>query len=119
MPPFAVRLDRFAHATIAALAGVAALAAAPAAQAQAHARTHRCKPAARAFTSLVASDTVSCTEARDLNRYMMTHETLSGAFRLRGETWRGKVYARSHGRTAMVYRHDRQKVWLTFRGSAS
>lgn len=132
MPPIVGRSHKPTHAAVAALASVAALAAAPAAQAHTgthpagtrHAGahqpgTHRCTPASPEFTSLIASAGVPCTEARRLNKYMMTHETLSAAFRMHGKTWRGKVYARSAHRTAMVYRHGIQKVWLTFDGAAS
>jgi hypothetical protein len=98
------------------LASGAALAFAPAAAA---APTHRCLPSEPSFTSLVASATVTCREARTMNTFMMTHETLSGGFMLRGQTWRGTVYSRADDQTAMVYRHRGQRIWLTYGGEAS
>ena len=83
------------------------------------AQTRRCTPTQPSFASLTATPTVSCGEARAMNTYMTSHETLSGAFTLRGETWSGTVYARRRGRTYMVYRHGAQAIWITYRGAAS
>lgn len=80
---------------------------------------HRCAPSQPLFTSLTATAGVSCATARTLNSYMTTHETLSGAFQLRGQTWRGTVYSRAGDQTAMVYRHASQTIWLTYGAPAS
>jgi hypothetical protein len=90
-------------------------AAVPAAAAQ----PHRCTPAEPSFTSLTATATVSCREARALNTYMTRHETLAGRFVLNRETWLGTVYSRSTDQTEMVYRDGPQTVWITYGGSAS
>jgi hypothetical protein len=83
------------------------------------ARAHRCTPSERSFTSLTATSAVSCREARALNTYMTTHETLAGRFVLNGETWLGTVYSRAQNQTDMVYRHGTQTVWITYGASAS
>src|ERR1700677_1462623 len=92
--------------------------AAPVAPASA-ARPHRCTPSEPSFTSLVATTTVSCREARALNAYMTRHETLAGRFVLNGETWLGTVYSRTNNQTDMVYRDGTQTVWITYDGAAS
>jgi hypothetical protein len=83
------------------------------------AQPHRCTPAEPSFTSLTASSTVSCREARALNSYMTNHETLAGRFVLNGETWLGTVYSRANNQTDMVYRDGTQTVWITYGGAAS
>jgi hypothetical protein len=83
------------------------------------ARPHRCTPSEPSFTSLTATSDVSCREARALNTYMTSHETLAGRFVMNGETWLGTVYSRPQNRTDMVYRHGTQTVWITYGGSAS
>jgi hypothetical protein len=80
---------------------------------------HRCTPSQPAFTSLMATPTVSCREARALNTYMTRHETLSGRFVLNGATWVGIVSARTRNETHMVYRDGTQTVWITYGGLAS
>jgi hypothetical protein len=80
---------------------------------------HRCTPSQPSFTSLMATATVPCREARALNTYMTRHETLAGRFTLNGETWLGKVYSRARNETDMVYRNGVQTVWITYRGPAS
>jgi hypothetical protein len=80
---------------------------------------HRCTPSQPSFTSLMATATVSCREARALNTYMTRHETLAGRFVLNGETWHGAVSARAQNETDMVYRAGAQTVWLTYGGPAS
>jgi hypothetical protein len=92
---------------------------AAASPAYAAAQHHRCTPSEPSFTSLTATPTVSCREARALNTYMTSHETLSGRFVLDGETWLGTVYSRAQNDTYMVYRHDTQTVWITYGGQAS
>jgi hypothetical protein len=82
-------------------------------------RPHRCTPSQPSFTSLLATPTVSCREARALNTYMTRHETLSGRFVLNGETWLGTVSARTTNQTVMVYRAGAQTVWITYGGLAS
>jgi hypothetical protein len=103
-------------ATLAVAAPAAALAAAPPASA---AQPHRCTPSEPSFTSLLATSTVSCREARALNTYMTRHETLAGRFVLNGETWLGTVSSRAKDETEMVYRDGTQVVWITYGGSAS
>jgi hypothetical protein len=93
-------------------------AASPAAPASV-AQPHRCTPAEPSFTSLTATSTVSCREARALNTYMTRHETLGGRFVLNGETWLGTVYSRTTNQTNMVYRDGTQTVWITYGGPAS
>jgi hypothetical protein len=105
------------HAALISLASTAALAGAPPPAVAAH--THRCTPAQPSFTSLVATSEVRCREARALNTYMIHHETLSKGFRFGGETWRGTVYSRADDRTAMVYRHGADRVWITYGAAAS
>jgi hypothetical protein len=83
------------------------------------AQPHRCTPAEPSFTSLTATSTVSCREARALNTYMTRHETLGGRFVLNGETWLGTVYSRTNNQTNMVYRDGTQTVWITYGGPAS
>jgi hypothetical protein len=83
------------------------------------AQPHRCTPAEPSFTSLTATSTVSCREARALNTYMTRHETLAGRFVLNGETWLGTVYSRTNNQTNMVYRDGTQTVWITYGGPAS
>jgi hypothetical protein len=80
---------------------------------------HRCTPSQPSFTSLMATPTVSCREARALNTYMTRHETLAGRFVLNGETWLGRVYSRAQNETDMVYRDRAQTVWITYGGPAS
>lgn len=92
--------------------------ASPAAPASA-AQPHRCTPSEPSFTSLTATSTVSCYEARALNTYMTRHETLAGRFVLNGETWLGTVYSRTNNQTDMVYRDGPQTVWITYGGPAS
>jgi hypothetical protein len=106
------------NAALISLVSTAALAAAPPPAAPATG-THRCTPAQPSFTSLVATADVGCREARALNTYMVHHETLSKAFEFAGTTWRGTVYSRAHGHTAMLYRHGRDRVWITYAGQAS
>ena len=103
--------------TSAAMLAVAAPAA-PAAPASA-AQPHRCTPSEPSFTSLTATPTVSCRQARALNTYMTRHETLAGRFVLNGETWLGTVYSRTNNQTDMVYRDGPQTVWITYGGPAS
>ena len=105
------------NAALISLASTAALAAAP--HAAATSRAHSCAPAEPSFTMLVATPAVRCREARALNTYMIHHETLSQAFTFGGKTWRGTVYSRAHDRTAMVYRHGAERVWITYGGEAS
>jgi hypothetical protein len=95
--------------------------AAPAAPASAASavQPHRCTPAEPSFTSLTATSAVSCREARALNTYMTSHETLAGRFVLNGETWLGTVYSRAKNQTDMVYRDGTQAVWITYGGAAS
>jgi hypothetical protein len=83
------------------------------------ARPHRCAPSEPSFTSLLATSTVSCREARALNTYMTRHETLAGRFVLNGETWLGTVSSRANDETDMVYRDGTQVIWLTYGGAAS
>ena len=83
------------------------------------ARPHRCTPSEPSFTSLLATSTVSCREARALNTYMTRHETLAGRFVLNGETWLGTVSSRAFDETDMVYRDGTQMVWITYGGPAS
>jgi hypothetical protein len=83
------------------------------------ARLHRCPPSQPSFTSLIATPTVSCREARTLNTYMTQHETLSGQFTLHGETWLGTVSSRAQNETEMVYRDGPQTIWITYGGPAS
>jgi hypothetical protein len=92
------------------------LAVAPTASAAA---PHRCAPSEPSFASLTATSTVSCREARALNTYMTSHETLAGRFVLNGEAWLGTVSSRTDNQTDMVYRHGTQTVWITYGGSAS
>jgi hypothetical protein len=106
------------NAALISLVSTAAIAAAPPPAAPATG-THQCTPTQPSFTSLVATDEVGCREARALNAYMVHHETLSKAFAFAGATWRGTVYSRAHDRTAMVYRHGRDRVWITYAGQAS
>jgi hypothetical protein len=106
------------NAALISLVSTAALAASPAPATPAT-HTHRCTPAQPTFTSLVATTEVRCREARALNTFMVHHETLSQAFSFGGETWRGTVYSRAHDDTAMVYRHGRERVWITYGGEAS
>jgi hypothetical protein len=113
-------------AVVISLASCAALAFAPAAAAASMralsasaAPTHACTPSDPSFTSLVATPTVTCRQARAMNDYMMTHETLSGGFTMRGRSWRGTVYSRAGDRTFMVYRHGAQRIWITYGGAAS
>ena len=80
---------------------------------------HRCTPSEPSFTSLLATSTVSCREARALNTYMTRHETLAGRFMLNGETWLGTVSSRANDETDMVYRDGTQMVWITYGGPAS
>ena len=80
---------------------------------------HRCTPSQPSFTSLIATSTVSCREARALNTYMTRHETLAGRFLLNGESWLGAVSSRAQNETDMVYRDGAQTVWLTYAGPAS
>jgi hypothetical protein len=105
------------HAALISLLSTAALAAAPPPATPSH--THRCTPARPAFTSLIATTQVRCREARALNAYMIHHETLSKGFWFGGETWRGTIYSRANDRTAMVYRHGADRVWITYGGAAS
>ena len=105
------------NAALISLVSTAALAAAPSQAAPAN--THQCTPAKSSFTLLAASPKVRCREARALNAYMITHETLSKAFRFGGGTWRGTVYSRAQDHTAMVYRHGTDRVWITYGGEAS
>jgi hypothetical protein len=101
------------------LLSIAALAvAAPVAPASA-ARPHRCTPSEPSFTSLLATSTVSCREARALNTYMTRHETLAGRFVLNGETWLGTVSSRANDETDMIYRDGTEVVWITYGGPAS
>ena len=95
---------------------VSAASAAPAAFA---AHPHRCTPSQPSFTSLLATSTVSCRQARALNTYMTRHETLAGRFVLNGETWLGTVSSRAPNETDMVYRNGAQTVWITYGGPAS
>jgi hypothetical protein len=90
----------------------------PAAPASAGA-PHRCTPSQPSFTSLTATPTVSCREARALNTYMTRHETLSGGFTLNGETWLGTVSSRAQDATDMIYRDGAGTVWITYGGPAS
>jgi hypothetical protein len=83
------------------------------------ARPHRCAPSEPSFTSLRATSTVSCRQARALNTYMTRHETLAGRFVLDGETWLGTVFSRGKDETDMVYRDGTQTVWITYAGEAS
>jgi hypothetical protein len=83
------------------------------------AQPHRCTPSQPSFTSLTATRTVSCREARALNTYMTRHETLSGRFTLNGDTWLGTVSSRAQNETDMVYRDGAQTVWITYGGSAT
>jgi hypothetical protein len=106
-------------AVVITLLSAAALAFAPAAAAAGTAPTHSCTPADPSFTSLAATPTVTCREARAMNHYMMTHETLSGGFTMRGKAWRGAVYSRADEQTYMVYRHGAQRIWITYGGAAS
>jgi hypothetical protein len=92
--------------------------AAPAAPGSA-AQPHRCTPSEPSFTSLLATSTVSCREARALNTYMTRHETLAGRFVLNGETWLGTVSSRAKDETDMVYRDRTQTIWITYAGDAS
>ncbi len=69
--------------------------------------------------SLTATPNVSCHQARALNAYMATHETLSGAFQWRAATWTGMVYSRAHDYTYTVYRHGAETIWIVFPGPAS
>jgi hypothetical protein len=80
---------------------------------------HRCTPSQPSFTSLMATPTVSCRQARALNTYMTRHETLAGRFLLNGETWLGTVSSRAQNETEMVYRNGAQTVWITYAGPAS
>jgi hypothetical protein len=82
-------------------------------------QSHRCRPSQPSFTSLLATPTVSCRQARALNTYMTRHETLAGRFVLNGETWFGTVSARAENETEMVYRNGVQTVWITYGGPAS
>jgi hypothetical protein len=79
----------------------------------------RCAPSEPSFTSLTATPTVSCRQARALNTFMTTHETLAGRFVLNGVTWLGTVSSRADNQTDMVYRHGTQTVWITYGGLAS
>ncbi len=83
------------------------------------AQPHHCTPSQPSFTSLIATSTVSCREARALNTYMTRHETLSGRFVLNGETWLGTVSSRAQNETGMVYRDGTQTVWITYGAPAS
>lgn len=83
------------------------------------ARPHRCTPSEPSFTSLTANAAVSCREARALNTYMTSHETLAGGFVVDGKTWLGTVRSRADNQTDMVYRHGKQTVWMTYGGAAS
>jgi hypothetical protein len=98
------------------LACGALLAVAPPAAA---ATPHRCVPSEASFTSLTATATVSCQQARALNTYVTSHETLAGRFVLNGVTWLGTVFSRADDQTNMVYRHGTQMVWITYGGPAS
>jgi hypothetical protein len=117
MKPIVIGLVSGAMLAVAAPAAQATrafpLAPAPAAQ------PHRCTPSQPSFTSLTATPTVSCREARALNTYMTRHETLSGRFTLNGDTWLGTVFSRAQNETEMVYRDGSQMVWITYGGSAS
>jgi hypothetical protein len=106
------------NAALISLVSTAALAAAPPPAAPATG-AHQCTPTQPSFTSLVATADVSCRKARALNTYMVHHETLSKAFEFAGTSWRGTVYSRAQDRTAMVYRHGRDRVWITYGGQAS
>jgi hypothetical protein len=111
MKPIVIGLVSVAMLAVAAPAAPAA----PAAAAQ----PHRCMPSQPSFTSLTATPTVSCREARALNTYMTRHETLSGRFTLNGDTWLGTVYSRAQNETDMVYRDGAQTVWITYGGAAT
>jgi hypothetical protein len=105
------------HAALVSILSTAALATAP--PPATAAQTHRCTPSRPSFTSLVATADVRCRSARALNTYMIDHETLSKGFSFGGVTWHGTVYSRADDRTAMVYRHGADTVWITYGGEAS
>ncbi len=83
------------------------------------ASTHTCTPTESSFTSLTATVTVPCREARALNRFMLRHESLDRPFVLHGHRWRGRVYSRANDQTFMLYRDGAKKIWLTYGGEAS
>jgi hypothetical protein len=111
MKPIVIGLVSAAMLAVAAPAAPAAPAPAP--------QPHRCTPSQPSFTSLTATPTVSCREARALNTYMTRHETLAGRFTLNGGTWLGTVSSRAQNDTEMVYRDGSQTVWITYDGPAS
>lgn len=82
-------------------------------------QTHRCAPSQPSFSSLTATLNVSCAQARALNAYMATHETLAGSFRFGGATWLGSIYSRAHRNTYLVYRQNGKTIWIVFPHDAS
>ena len=80
-----------------------ATAAALALPANAAARTHRCTPTTSFDLSLTATGATSCSQARALERYTNSHESLDGSFFAAKRQWLGAITSRAGGHTHEEY----------------
>ena len=59
---------------------------------------HSCAPASRAFTYRLQETGSTCSTARAIERYLMSHE-VEQPFRLAGRQWWPNLYSRRQGHT--------------------